>query len=105
MSKPDVSHVEVPRHVKKPGAWLRVNTLQELQEALVDGWVLRLPSPSTEAPAPASEPETASELAADAGPVTYDASELADEEPGGPAGDVDEAPQAKRGPGRPKKHA
>jgi len=38
-----MEHVETPRHVKKPGEWLRVENQAELEAALKDGWVLRLP--------------------------------------------------------------
>jgi hypothetical protein len=40
----DLSKVEVPRLVKKPGEHKRVNTMAELEAALSDGWVLRLPT-------------------------------------------------------------
>lgn len=42
--------VELPRLVKKPGHYLRVNTLEELDAALADGWVLRLDAASVSEP-------------------------------------------------------
>ncbi len=52
----DTADVEVPRLVKKAGEDpKRVNTKEELDAALADGWVLRLPvaepEPSDDAPA------------------------------------------------------
>lgn len=41
--------VSLPRHVKKPGGqWLLVSTPVELEAALADGWVIRLPPPVPE---------------------------------------------------------
>jgi hypothetical protein len=59
------AQVEIPRLVKKPGEWLRVDTEKDLTDALADGWVLRLKpvaavkaqEPLTEAP-DAPEPST-----------------------------------------------
>lgn len=39
----NLSGIEVPRWVKKPGEAKRVETHAELETALADGWVLRLP--------------------------------------------------------------
>lgn len=47
--KQDLSGVEVPRLVKKPGAHKRVETLDDLKAALAEGWVLRLEPPAPEA--------------------------------------------------------
>ena len=44
----DLSGVEVPRLVKKPGFYKRVETLDDLRAALEDGWVLRLEPPAPE---------------------------------------------------------
>lgn len=55
---PNVGDVEVPRLVKKRGERKRVNTREELDAALADGWVLRL-EPAED------EPSLASELTAD----------------------------------------
>ena len=44
----DLSGVEVPRLVKKPGDYKRVETLDDLRAALEDGWVLRLEPPAPE---------------------------------------------------------
>jgi hypothetical protein len=83
--------IEIPRHVKKPGAWKSVETEQELRAALADGWVLRL-----DAPPPTVAPTTPAEAYA---PVFPDVTgEVSGE---GSDDGADEAP--KRGPGRPKK--
>jgi hypothetical protein len=57
---PDTATVEVPRLVKKPGETKRVNTREELDAALADGWALRLP----DAPE-GDEPSLASNLTAE----------------------------------------
>lgn len=49
--------IELPRLVKKPGAYKRVDTVEELNAALKDGWVLRLPAPAADASADASDTE------------------------------------------------
>lgn len=42
---PDLDRIEVPRLVKKPGGETkRVNTKEELDAALKDGWLLKLPT-------------------------------------------------------------
>jgi len=65
--------IELPRHVKKPGGlWKRVENQAELDAALADGWLLRLPvaAPAEQSPAephaempesPEPEPEPESE--------------------------------------------
>ncbi len=89
----DLSGVEVPRLVKKPGARKRVENMQELVAALKDGWVLRLEAepipdvlddpdgaPPAEEPA---EPSLASELTADLEAQEQDAAERKSTRPSG----------------------
>jgi hypothetical protein len=51
--------VEIPRLVKKPGEYLRVDTEQALRDALKDGWVLRLPTAGAKPHAPETPGKTA----------------------------------------------
>ena len=97
--------IDLPRHVKKPGgAWLLVETPAELEAALADGWVLRVPVPSgivlTDAPEVPSAPFPS--VLDDPDGVPAEAPEDEDD----PAEDED-APTAdtppKRGRGRPRK--
>ncbi len=91
---------EVPRLVKKPGEYKRVENLQELDAALADGWVLRL-EPGAVAPV---EPLLVDEVDADIASVLTADLERQDAE-------LEEDPEptegpsepAKRKPGRPRK--
>jgi len=47
--KDDLSGIEVPRLVKKPGERKRVETLDDLKAALAEGWVLKLEPPAPDA--------------------------------------------------------
>ncbi len=50
--EPDVAHLELPRMVKKPGETKVVNSKDELEAALAEGWVLRLEDYKDPNPAP-----------------------------------------------------
>lgn len=89
-----MANIETPRLVKKPGGvYMRVENQVELDAALADGWMLRLPAPTgivlTDAPVNSVADDVSMEASDISDPL--DASEPETEIP------------AKRGPGRPKK--
>lgn len=102
--------IEVPRLVKKPGPpveYKRVENHAELDAALADGWLLRLPPPSVAVAAP-----EASAAPSEDAPVDEDIADLTADELGqmadGILAEPDEepevdAPKVKRGPGLPRK--
>lgn len=48
----DAAHLEIPRHVKKPGESKVVHTREDLDAALAEGWVLKLEDYIDPNPAP-----------------------------------------------------
>lgn len=99
----DLSLVEVPRWVKKPGASKRVETHEQLAAALEDGWVLRLAGPQ-DAPAPVVETEPVYDAPdAPAGAGEADAAVYGESEPDAEGGEESSEDDTKRGRGRPKK--
>lgn len=102
--------IEVPRLVKKPGPpveYKRVENHEDLDKALAEGWLLRLPSPSVAVAVP-----EASDAPHEDAPVDADIADLTADELGQMADGIlaepeaepeAEEPKVKRGPGRPRK--
>lgn len=101
--------IEVPRLVKKPGPpieYKRVENHEDLDKALADGWLLRLPSsePAAAVPEASAAPTEDASVGPDIADLTAnELSTMAD----GILAEPDEEPEAeepkKRGPGRPRK--
>jgi hypothetical protein len=99
----DGAPVEIPRLVKKlGGGHLRVETEQELRDALADGWLLRLPAGSAVTSQDENGPMGDPWPGPDPGPAegSEDGSQDEDED----AEPVEDAAPPKRKPGRPRKH-
>jgi len=62
----DIYGLEYPRHLHKPhGAYLHVDTPEQADAALADGWSIEVPpDPVAETPAPEPEPSAADYAAA-----------------------------------------
>lgn len=100
----DITSIEVPRLVKKPGAFKRVENHTELAAARADGWVLRLPPATgivlTDAPAEIAKVPVSAAQEGAGEVLDAQAEDAAPETAEDSGGSVDEG---KRKAGRPKK--